>query len=89
MNLYLTFVFLKWIQILIINEGVTTKFFSLVRGGHQGYPISTFIFILALAVSFVLINSKNIIKSLDNYGHNFIYSMQIIPASFLRTKNLL
>ena len=97
MNLYLTSIFLKSIQILIknqesciINEGITTQLFSLGRGGHQGYPISAVIFILALEVSFVLINSKNIIRSLDNYDHNFyIKHTQIIAASFLRTKNLL
>ena len=50
---YLTFFFLKWIQILIknqescVNVGITTKFFSLDREDHQGHPISAFLFTLA------------------------------------------
>ena len=88
--------FLKWIKILInnqescvVNGAITTKFFSLDRGVHQGDPISAFPFIPALEVSFVLIKSNNI-KGLDIYGHNFLYTTYADDSSFfLRTKNLL
>ena len=81
--------FLKWIQILIknqescvVNGGITTKFFSLDRGARQGDPISAFLFILALEVSFVLIKSKNNIKGLDIYGLNFLYTAYADDSSF-------
>ena len=52
-------------------------------GDHQGYPISAFLFIFALQVSFVLIKSKNNIKGLDIYGHNFLYTACTDESSFL------
>ena len=71
--------FLKWIQILIknqwccvVNGGITTKFFSLDKGMRQEDPISAFLFILALKVSFVLFKLSNNIKGLDIYGHIFL-----------------
>ena len=70
--------FLKWIQIVIkskescvVDGGITTKFFSLDRVARQGDPISAFLFIFALEVSFVLIKSNNNMKGLNIYGHTF------------------
>ena len=88
--------FLKWIQIpiknqesCVVNGGITTKLFSLDRGARQGDPVSAFLFILALEVSFVLIKSNNNIKGLDIYDHNFLYTAYADDSSLLRTKNLL
>ena len=51
--------FLKWISILlqnqelcVINGGKTTRFFPLKRSTRQGYPISTYLFILVLEIAF-------------------------------------
>ena len=81
--------FLKWIQISIKNQesrvangSLTTKFFRLDRGTRQGDPISAFIFIRALEVSFVLIKTNNEIKGLDIHGHNFLYTAYADGSSF-------
>ena len=57
--------FILWVKILlrdqescVINGCTTTKYFSLERGPRQGYPISAFLFVLALEVLFILIKSK-------------------------------
>ena len=80
---------LKWIQILIknqiscvVNDGITTKFFSLDREARQGDPISAFLFILALEVFFVLLKSNNNIKGLDIYGHKLLYTAYADDSSF-------
>ena len=48
-----------------VNGGITSRFLSLDRGAREGDPISTFLFIVALEVSFVLVKSNNNIKGLD------------------------
>ena len=52
----------------------------------QGDPIFAFLFILALEVSFVLIESNNNIKGLDIYSHNFLYTAYL-DESFFFFKN--
>ena len=81
--------FLKWIQIIIknqescnVNGGITTKFFSLDTGVHQGKPVFAFLFIFAFEVLFVLVKSNNNIKGLEVYGHNFLYRAYADDSSF-------
>ena len=71
--------FIFWVKILlkdqescVINGGITTKYFSLGRGARQGYPISGFLFVLALEVLFIFIKSKPDIEGIFNY--NYLYS---------------
>ena len=80
---------LKWIQVLIknkescvVNGGVTTKFCSLYGGTRQGDPISAFLLILALEVSFVLIKPNSNIIGLDIYGRTFLYTAYADDSSF-------
>ena len=65
--------FILWVKTLlkdqetcVINDGTTTKYFSLVRGARKGNPIPAFLFILALEILFILIKSKPEIKN-DNF----------------------
>ena len=51
--------FIFWIKLLlksqqscVINEGITTPYFNLKKGAHQGDPVSAYLFILALEVIF-------------------------------------
>ena len=57
--------FILWVKILlndqgscVINGGKTTKYFILGRGACQSDPISAFLFILALEISFLLVKTK-------------------------------
>ena len=49
---------------------------------QQGDPISAFLFILVLEVSFALIKTNNKIECLDIYGHNSLYTTYIDNSSF-------
>ena len=87
--------FVDWIEILIskqescvINGSNTTQYFHLERGAHQGDPISTYIFILALEVLSFLVRNNKDIKGLNIFDHLFLY----IPYAedrtfFLKTRN--
>ena len=73
--------FLKRNQVPIKNQescavtgGITTKFFRHGRGAHQRDPMSAFLFILALEVTFILIKTNNKIKGLDIYSRNVLYT---------------
>ena len=53
--------FISWVRVLIknqascmVNNGKTTKYFSLSRRTRQGDPLSAFLFIVTLVVLFIL-----------------------------------
>ena len=59
--------FISWIKILlndrescVINGGKTIEYFMLRRGAGQGDRISTFLFISALEILFLLVKTKNL-----------------------------
>ena len=62
----------KLISDIVENDGTTTKHFSLGRGGHQGDPISTFLFVLALEVLFILIKLKSEIESMTIFDYSYL-----------------
>ena len=59
--------FILWVK---INGGTTTEYFSLGRGACQGDPISTFLYILALVILFILIKSKPEIDGMTIFDYN-------------------
>ena len=57
----------------VINEGHTTKYFSLQRRAPQGDPIFAHLFISALDVLFALIKPKKDVSGLNIFDHEFLY----------------
>ena len=52
--------FLNKQESCVINGGVTTQYFRLKRGAHQGDPISAYLFILCLEFLFIFVkNNEN------------------------------
>ena len=66
----------------VINDGTTTKYFSLGRGAHQGDPISAFLFILALEILFILVKSKPEIERKTICDYNYLYSAYADDTTF-------
>ena len=67
--------FISWVRVLIknqesciINNGKTTKYFSLSTGTRQGDPLSAFLFILTLEVLFILVRSDSQIEGMMVFG---------------------
>ena len=81
--------FILWVKILlrdqelrVINGVTNTKYFPLGRGGHQGDPISSILFVLALEISFLLIKLKPEIERMTVFDYNHLYSAYTDDTTF-------
>jgi hypothetical protein len=81
--------FIEWIQIFlnkqescVINNGTTTKYFSLEAGARQGDPISAYLFIIAIEALFISIEQNNNVKPLKLFDHSFLYTAYADDATF-------
>ena len=66
-------------------EGFTTRYFNLEKGGRQGDPISTNLFILALEVLFELIKNNDDIRGITIFNHAFLYTAFADDSTFSLT----
>ena len=81
--------FILWVKILlrdqescVINEGVTTIYFSLGRGACEGDPISAFLSILALDILFFLKKLKHEIEGMTIFDYNYLHSAYADDTTF-------
>ena len=61
--------FIQWVRTIfensescIMNNGTSTGYFNLERGTRQGYPLSPYLFVLALKTLFIQVRSNPSIK---------------------------
>ena len=61
--------FMKWISIIlknqescVMNGGLSTGYFKLLRGARQGDPISAYLFVIVLEIVFIMIREYTTIK---------------------------
>ena len=71
--IFYLFLFFRDQESCSINGVITTKYLSLGRRAHQGNPISTFLFILALGILFILMKSKPEIEGMTIFDYNYLY----------------
>ena len=76
--------FILWVKVLlrnqescVINGGLTTKYFSLRRGGPEIDPILDFLFVLAQEVLFILIKSRPEIERMKIFDYNYNHGQNI------------
>ena len=74
--------FIKKSGVCVFNGGTTTKYFLLGKVARQGDPISAFLFILALEISFHVIKSKPEIMGLAIFDHQQLYSAYADDKTF-------
>ena len=81
--------FIKWIQILLRNQGscisnggTTTKYFELEKGTRQGGPISAYLFIIVLEITFSFIKENKNIKDIDIFDNIFLCSAGANDTTF-------
>ena len=58
-------------QSCVINGGFATQYFTLKKGAHQGDSRSTYLFIFALEVLWILITSKDNTNGIGLYDDSF------------------
>ena len=81
--------FTDWIKILlykqesrVLNGSFTTKYFNLEEGARQCDPISTYLFIVALEITFLLIKNDTSIKGIKVFNYVFLYTAYADDSTF-------
>ena len=69
----------------VMNNGSSTGYFYLVRGTHQGDPISAYLFILALEILFIQIRNNHQIKGIMIDGYEIKLCAYADDGNFLTT----
>ena len=74
--------FIIWIEILlkdqlscVKNGGTTTQYFNVERGAPQSDPIFAYLFILIIAILFLLIKKHPKIKGIEIFEDCFLYTV--------------
>ena len=67
---------------IMFSAGTTTPYFKLEKQARQGYPISAYLFILALEILFYMIKTNQDLERLDICGCSFLYSAYADDTTF-------
>ena len=81
--------FQEWIETVLKNQesrvisaGTTTSYCELQKGAHQGGPITTYVFIVALMILFYVIKTSSKIEGLNICEHSLLYSAYADDTTF-------
>ena len=66
----------------VLNGGFKTKYFNLEKGAHQGDPISSCLFILALEILLLLSKNDTSIKGIKVFDYVFLYTAYADYSTF-------